>query len=78
MFGRKTLFPQAAIQSTVVAAAVYLCGMVDCRHLWKEDLVPASGLPNGRCTHCGCCLSEVPGGAGYLDGLVHPGHHLRL
>ncbi len=69
---------QAAIKSTIVAAAVYLCGMVDCRHLWKENLVPASRIPNGRCSDCGRCLSEVPGGARSLDGLVHPSNHLRL
>ena len=30
IFGRNTLFLQAAIKSTIVAAAVHLCGMVDC------------------------------------------------
>jgi hypothetical protein len=29
IFGRNTLFLQAAIKSTIVAAAVHLCGMVD-------------------------------------------------
>ncbi len=69
---------QAAIKSTLVAAAGYLCGMVDSGHLRKENLVLASRLPDGRCSDCGCYLSQVPGRAGSLDGLVHPSNHLCL